>query len=46
MIPPCGERACPALGREAAPNPDNEDYQKNPIALIGPAEPPNAVRSE
>ncbi len=45
-MPPCGERACPALGREAAPKPDNEAYQKTPIAPSILLRAPNTVRPE
>ncbi|WP_236478449.1 hypothetical protein, partial [Pseudomonas sp. PA-6-1D] len=31
----CGEQACPALGCEAAPNPDTEYFQENCGALTG-----------
>ncbi len=40
--PPCGERACPALGREAALKPVSRFYQKECGGLIGAASQPNA----
>ncbi|GEM_PF-5742698 len=38
----CGERACPALGREAAPNPGTSVYQINHIVWSGAASQPSA----
>ena len=38
----CGEQACPALGCEAAPNPDTEFFQENCSAFTGAASRPNA----
>ncbi len=38
----CGEQACPALGCEAAPNPDAEFFQENCSAFTGAASQPNA----
>ncbi|OXS20150.1 hypothetical protein CGU37_20175 [Pseudomonas fluorescens] len=38
----CGERACPALGREAAPNPGTSVYQINHIVWSGAASQPTA----
>ncbi len=42
LRPPCGERACPALGREAALKPVSRFYQKECGGLIGAASQPNA----
>ena len=38
----CGEQACPALGCEAAPDPDAEFFQENCSAFTGAASQPNA----
>ena len=38
----CSERACPALGGEAALNPDAPVYLKHRDAVIGAASPPCA----